>query len=158
MITDTLTITPQDFDNDARDWSAGALRHVVAQIIGTPVVVITNRDSGMTYVGVTVVGMNMVKGLHYLVLDFGSHHANVWLNDLGAITPLTKPQAKWDAMRTYKAEVDAALAWVRARHSITATGTLLAFPAVAGVRVHHRTDDGLTANWTVSLALLDTPV
>lgn len=113
MNLSTAVIKASDFyetgDNkDTRDgWKSGALRHVVAALAGSPVVLITDKQTGHAVIGAKLIGLShSVGGGETLVYEFGdgSRSAALVFTLGSVIVPLESPQAKWDALDRFREE------------------------------------------------------
>lgn len=126
----TCVITARDFIgkrvNGKAEWTAGMLRHVIAALAGSPVVVTTDAQTGHSLVNAKLVGVR--PGWDYPVLtiempqsDGETYTTTPLIFKLGeTITPLDPtasagPGAKWAALDTYRKEGAAAMAYVQAQ-------------------------------------------
>ena len=171
----TCVVRAQDFSDSVKDatrheWTAGKLRHVIAALEGTPVIITTDRQTGHTLVNVTLVGIResfsgqTQLGIHSEFSDGTSStiwHLAFMLGD--TIVPLTNGNAKWAAKDTFRDERSFAVELAQAEHGEIegrAWGKWSACPGRYGVSVRYEphTDNPHFANkqgergwWTYSL-------
>jgi hypothetical protein len=129
----TCVIRAQDFsqlttDDDRNRWTGGKMRHVMAALGDTPVVITTDNQTGHTLVNVTLTGLRTGwAGCGYEVgiastFSDGSGRT-VWhrLDSIGdTIIPLpvdsAHGDAKWKATRSYNDEASYAVELAQAQH------------------------------------------
>lgn len=107
-----------DSKESRSEWKAGALRHVVAALAGTSVVLITDKQTGHAVIGAKLIGLSSAMGGgDTLVYELGDGmRSAVLVFKIGAvIVPLEQPQAKWDALERFREESSVAQAVYRAR-------------------------------------------
>ena len=124
----TCVIRAQDFSDSVTDvnrneWTAGKLRHVIAALDGSPVIITTDRQTGHTLVNVTLVGIRegfsgqLQLGIHSVYSD--GTKSTIWhlifmLGD--TIVPLANGGAKWAAKKSYRDEQSYAVELAQAEH------------------------------------------
>ncbi len=124
----TCAIRAQDFSSNTTDpnrtqWTAGKLRHVIAALHETPVVIVADRTTGHSLVNVHLTGIR--EGFsHSLEIgvrqDFGGT-STVWhlaFNLGDTIIPLDGglKDAKWIALGTWHNETTSAIELAMAEH------------------------------------------
>jgi hypothetical protein len=127
--TTTCAVKASDFSHRTTDplrdeWTAGKLRHLIAALDGTPVIVTVDRQTGHTLVGVELVGLrasfassNVEVGVRSQYTDGTSVTCWHLAFSLGStIIPLGDSQAKWNALRSYGDEQSAAIQRAQAEH------------------------------------------
>lgn len=119
-MTTTTVILASDFssrttDVDRDTWTAGKLRHVIAALKGSPVIIVTDAHTGHALVGVELVGVTQSMNGHAELRIRDEFSVTRYLAfKLGAtIVPLTETQAKWEAIGSYRREALAAITEAR---------------------------------------------
>lgn len=145
----TQSIVPQDFSHKRVDsrtgWEAGMIRHLLAALGDTPVVITPDGNLGLTFVGVKLLGISAIWGTTNAVLvDHGTHQTAYPIFQLGAsITPLVDvkdDRVKDRALETYRLESSAA--------TQRAQGSTLTSPR-SGRYVSHVTLDGVDVRFEI---------
>jgi hypothetical protein len=124
----TCVITARDFIdnrvNGKAEWTAGMLRHVIAALAGSPVVITTDAQTGHSLVNAKLVGIRSGWDYPVLTIEVPMSDGEIYTTTplifkLGeTITPLDPPAsaglgAKWAALNTYRNEKSAALEYVK---------------------------------------------
>lgn len=128
-MTTTITtgILASDFNPDTsasdrmrRRWQVGPMRHVIAELAGARVIIVTDARTGMCLTDVALVATR--KTPHGDTFDVLVEHSctdrkrGTWypLGRLGElIIPVTRPDAKWAVLQRFHAEERAAINWVK---------------------------------------------
>jgi hypothetical protein len=159
--TTTTAVRAQDFSSDTTDttrdrWTIGKMRHLVAALDGTPVVITLDRHSGFAVIGAELLGCteHPLKGAQVRVkstFDNGETSLTDYrLAEVGdTIIPLDGRVggrgAKWIALESYRAETSAAIAVAQREHGDTegrSWGRWSATPGYANVAVSYTPSTG----------------
>lgn len=123
----TTAISARDFtpakDYRRVEWNSGALRHVVAALVGKPVMIIVDAQTGSVQLGAKLLRVQHSLRSNYdeIVLDYMGQHTAYKIFNIGeTIVPLIDEMgtksAKWNALATYRIEKQNAVAKACADH------------------------------------------
>jgi hypothetical protein len=117
----SAAILPSDFSNSTTDalrhhWTDGKLRHLLAALGDSPVVITVDTQTGHTLLGVTLVGIGRVPGYGSATLRVrhaDGHVIAYTARNVGVIIPMAEASVvrgpKWEALRSYADEGSAAI-------------------------------------------------
>lgn len=110
------SIDARDFNQNTADpnrnlWTAGQMRHLVAALGDTPVVVVAEKRTGHTMVGVRLTGVRQTPGYGTFQVcverdDADGVTRRCWhpLFNIGTVVILGDSQARWTALRSHSTE------------------------------------------------------
>jgi len=111
-------------DDDRYRWTGGKMRHALAALGETPVIICTDRQTGHTMVNVILVGLRTGWGGCGYEVGIRSAFSDgsgstIWhrLDNIGdTIVPLAAHDAKWAMTRSYADEASYAVELAQAQH------------------------------------------
>lgn len=123
----TTAISARDFtpakDHRRIQWNSGAMRHVIAALAGTPVMIITDAQTGSTQLGAILKGVRHGRfgNSDELLVEYQGRITAFKLFTIGeTIVPLVDEtgttSAKWHAIASYRIEGSKAVAKACAEH------------------------------------------
>lgn len=132
----TTAIAAKDF---TQGFNMGTMRHIVAALDQTPVILTTARRSGHTLIGVTLIKVTREATAYRtpcLEIEHNGHRSLVVISEIGdVIIPMVETSAKWAALNTEREESDLALDKAKAEFPELQWGAWVTEVAERGVAV-----------------------